>query len=250
MKVRNPKSRFDLSIKSSEKVLEVGGGHNPHPRANVVVDKYVDSNFHRSGDIRVLKNQKFLNADGEDLPFADKEFDFCICCHVLEHVENPVKFLQEQFRVAKRGYIETPSLIGEYLFPRESHKWILHEYKNVLYLLDKERLNFTYGYDLGHLIQDYLPKHSVGWKIIKRTHPNLETIRIEWDSDFQFVIEPTDPEVTKFFKGKWQLEWADSFFPQKTLVQEFKDAVTAFADISKTFFRSRVLKKQNNTPTL
>ena len=243
MKVRNPKSRFDLSVKRSDKVLEVGGGHNPHPRSNVVVDKYVDSNFHRSGDIKVLKNQQFLNADGENLPFADKEFDYVICCQVLEHVENPVRFLSEQFRVAKRGYIETPSLIGEYLFPRESHKWILHEYKDVLYLVDKKNLGFSYGYDLGHLIQDYLPKQSIGFKILERTHPNIETVRIEWETDFQYVVEPTDPEVLKFFKGKWQLEWADAFFPKKTMSQEFKDAMVAFKEISKSVFRSKILKK-------
>ena len=37
MKIRNPKSRFHLNISKSSKVLDVGGGHNPHPRANVVV---------------------------------------------------------------------------------------------------------------------------------------------------------------------------------------------------------------------
>ena len=160
--------------------MEVGGGHNPHPRANVVVDKYTDTNYHRSGDIKVLKNQTFMQADGENLPFKDKEFDYVICCQVLEHVEDPVKFLSEQFRVAKRGFIETPSLLGEYFFPRESHKWILHEYKDVLYLLDKKKINFSYQFDLGELFQTYLPTHSIGFKIMEKTHPNLITVRIEW----------------------------------------------------------------------
>ena len=243
MKIRNPKTRFDLNIKSSDRVLEVGGGHNPHPKSNVVVDKFADSNFHRSGDIKVLKKQTFMEADGEALPFKDKEFDYVICCQVLEHVENPVKFLSEQFRVAKRGYIETPSLIGEYLFPRVSHKWILHELDDVLYLVDKEKMGFKFGYDLGLLIQDYLPTHSIGFKVLERTHPNLITIRIEWDSDFKYVVEPQDPEVLKYFSGKWQNEWADAFFPRKTMMQEFKDASAAFFDISKSVFKSKVLKK-------
>lgn len=243
MKVRNPKTRFDLDIKRKDRVLEVGGGHNPHPRSNVVVDKFVDTNFHRSGDIKVLKHQQFLNADGENLPFADKEFDYVICCQVLEHVENPVRFLSEQFRVAKRGYIETPSLLGEYLFPRESHKWILHEYKDVLYLVDKKKINFTYGYDLGELIQEYLPKNSIGFKIMQRTHPNIETIRIEWEGDFAYVLEPTDPEVMRFFTGKWKEEWAPAFFPKKSMAKEFKDTLGAFKDISKSVFKSKLLKR-------
>jgi SAM-dependent methyltransferase len=243
MKIRSPKNRADLNIKKGDRVLEVGGGHNPHPRSNVVVDKYVDSNFHRSGDLKVLKHQQFLAADGENLPFKDKEFDYVICCQVLEHVEDPVRFLAEQFRVAKRGFIETPSLLGEYLFPRESHKWILHDYKDVLYLVDKSTIDFHYSYDLGELIQDYLPTHSIGFKIVERTHPNLITVRIEWEDNFEYVINPTDPEVLKYFTGKWKKEWGPAFFPEKTYWQELKDSAVAMADISKKVWRSKVLKK-------
>lgn len=245
MKIRNPKNRFDLSIQRNDRVLEVGGGHDPHPRSNVVVDKYEDSNQHRCGDLKVLKHQQFINADGENLPFKDKEFDYVICCHVLEHVDDPVKFLSEQFRVAKRGYIETPSLLGERLFPKESHKWILHEHNDVLYLVDKQKINFQVNYDLCELIQDYLPKHSIGYKIVQRTHPSLEHVCIEWESDFNYVVEPSDPEILKFFTGKWKLEWSNSFFPPRTLGQEFKETVGAFLNISKSVFRSKVLKRKN-----
>jgi SAM-dependent methyltransferase len=243
MKIRNPKSRFDLRIKRNDRVLDVGGGHNPHPRANVVVDKYTDTNYHRSGDIKVLKQQQFVAADGENLPFKDHEFDYVISCHVLEHVEDPVKFLSEIFRVGKRGYIETPSLLGEYLYPRESHKWILHEHKDRLYLVDKKRLGFTCGYDMGELIQRYLPKNSIGFKITERTHPNLLTVRIEWEKDFDYEVEPTDPEIRKYFSGKWRLEWADDFFPRRSLGAEFRETCAAFWDIVKSVFRSKVLKK-------
>ena len=243
MKIRNPKSRFDLSVKKSDRVLEVGGGHNPHPRSNIVVDKYADDNSHRSGDIKVLKNQQFMNVDGEDLPFKDKEFDYVICNHVLEHVPNPTRFLSEQFRVAKRGYIEFPSLLGEYLSPKESHKWIMHEHQNVLYLVDKEKLNFNVSYDLVELVQEYLPKHSVGWKIIERTHPNIMTTRIEWEGDFSYVVEPTDPEILKYFKGIWKESWGDSFFPKKSMGQEFKDSMSALWGISRSVWRSKILKK-------
>ncbi len=244
MKIRNPKSRFDINVKSSDKVLDVGGGHNPHPRANVVVDKFTDTNYHRSGDIKVLKKQKFINADGENLPFTDKEFDYVICCHVLEHVEDPVKFLTELFRVGKRGYLETPSLLGENLFARESHKWILHEYKDCLYLVDKSKLGFIYAYDMGELIQDYLPKNSLGFKITERTHPNAFSIRIEWENDFKYEIEPADPEVRKFFSGKWKQEWAPDFFPERSLSSEFFAALGATWDIFKSVVKSKVLRKQ------
>jgi SAM-dependent methyltransferase len=244
MKVRNPKNRFDLAVSRSERVLEVGGGHNPHPRANVEVDKFTDTNYHRSGDIKVLGHQEFINVDGETLPFKDKEFDYVICCHVLEHVENPHIFLQEQFRVAKRGYIEIPSLLGEVLAFRESHKWVLHEHNDVLYIVDKQKINFQAPqYNLMELVQDYLPKHSIGFKIVERTHANLMTIRIEWKDDFKYVVDPTDPEILKYFSGTWKEDWGNEFFPKRTMGQEFKAAAGAFMDITKSVFRSKVIKK-------
>jgi ubiquinone/menaquinone biosynthesis C-methylase UbiE len=244
MKLRNPKSRFHLAIKKTDRVLEVGGGHNPHPRSNIVVDKYTgNDNQHRVTDLKVLKHQQFLEADGENLPFKDKEFDYVICCHVLEHVPNPVKFLAEQFRVAKKGYIETPSLLGEYLAQKDSHKWILHEHEDILYLMDKASLDFLPRYDTGNLVHDYLPKHSIGYKIIQRTHPNIETIRIEWEHDFKFVVNPQDPEILRFFKGPWNHLWGDSFFPPRSMAGEFTEAARAMWDISKSVLKSKFLKK-------
>ncbi|MVT08100.1 class I SAM-dependent methyltransferase [Chitinophaga tropicalis] len=243
MKLRNPHSRFDLNIKRTDRVLEVGGGHNPHPRANVVVDKYVDDNTHRSGDIKVFKNQTFLNADGEHLPFADKEFDYVICNHVLEHVEDPVAFLNEQFRVAKRGYIETPSLLGEHLFPKKSHKWVLLEVNEKVVLVDKERISFPTHFDFGDLYLEYLPKASIGYKILERTHPNLHTMRLEWEGGFDFIVNPEDKDILRYFEEPWTREMVLRYFPQRSMGQELAEATRAFTDICKSIIRSRVLRK-------
>lgn len=242
MKIRNPRSRFDLNIKKSDRVLEVGGGHNPHPRSNVVVDKYADDNTHRSGDIKVLRGQTFMNVDGESLPFKDKEFDYVICNQVLEHVENPVAFLSEQFRVAKRGYIETPSLLGEHLFPKKSHKWVLLEIDGKVVLVDKKDLQFPENFDFGDLYLEYLPKNSIGYKILERTHPNMHTMRLEWEGGFDYVINPNDPELMKYFTEPWDRDMVTRYFPQKSLGGELKDATAAFADIVKSIIKSRVLK--------
>lgn len=243
MKIRNPRGRQDLHIKSSDRVLEVGGGHNPHPRSNIVVDKFSESNYHRSGDLKVLKNQSFMEADGENLPFKEKEFDYVICSHVLEHVENPEKFLAEQFRVAKRGYMETPSLLGEVLYARESHKWIIQEINDVTYLVDKKKINFFYGYDIMELMQIYLPTHSIGFKILERTHPNIFTNRLEWESEFKYVVNPDDPEILKYFTEAWKKEWADIFFQPRTQWQELKESGRAFYDISRSVLRGKINKR-------
>lgn len=244
MKLRNPKSRFDIDVKSGDRVLEVGGGHNPHPRSNVVVDKYSDDNTHRSGDILLRKNQQFLNADGEHLPFKDNEFDYVICNQVLEHVPNPTAFLKEQFRVAKRGYIETPSLLGEFLFPKASHKWVLMEIDNKLVLIEKSKLFFgNPHFDFGELFLDYLSRTSIAYKMLERTHPDLHTVRIEWEGSFDFVIEPEDANLRRYFEEPWTTEMVMNQFPRRSMGAELREATRAFGDICKSIIKSRVLKK-------
>ena len=52
MITRIPYDRDDLKIGKKDKVLEVGPGHNPTFRANVIVEQYLDSNFHRCGNVK------------------------------------------------------------------------------------------------------------------------------------------------------------------------------------------------------
>src|SRR5690606_3838673 len=40
-----------------------------------------------------------VKADICDLPFAENEFDFIICNHVLEHIPDDTKAMQEIYRV-------------------------------------------------------------------------------------------------------------------------------------------------------
>jgi SAM-dependent methyltransferase len=232
MKIKNPASRFDLSIQSGYNVLEVGGGHNPHPRSNLVVDKFIETNYHRKSDIRVLKNQKFLQADGEHLPFKDNEFDYVICNQVLEHVDNPGQFLEEQSRVAKKGYIEVPSIIGEYLFPKESHQWVILEFDNKLVLVKKDQVFNTTRLDLGFLFLTYLQKMSIGYKMLSMSYPNLKTIRYEWNDHIDYVINPTEPEILKYFQGYWDEEMVKVFFPPRTRISEWLHSAAIFIKIS------------------
>jgi SAM-dependent methyltransferase len=41
-------------------------------------------------------------AEGDDLPFPDEAFDFVLASHVLEHLPDPIRALQEWRRVARR----------------------------------------------------------------------------------------------------------------------------------------------------
>ena len=87
-------------------------------------------------------------------------------------------------------------------------------------------------------------KNSIGFKITERTHPNLFTARIEWENDgFDYEVNPTDPEILKYFKEDWDDAWGDAFFPHRTMAQEFRESVWAFTDVVRSVFKSKVLKK-------
>ncbi len=238
MILRNPKSRRDLRIGRNDTVLEVGGGHNPHPRSNVVCDKFIDTNYHRSGDIKVRKNQRFLQADGENLPFKDKEFDYVICNQVLEHVDNPAKFLDEQMRVAKRGYLEAPSLFGEYLFPKESHRWLILEINKKIVMVDKKDVFRTAKFDISDVFLHHLQGISISYKMLRRSYPELFNIAIEWNDSFEFLIEPTDPAYLKYFNQYWDSQMINSQIKPRPKGSELLTTLQAFSGVVFGFFKN------------
>lgn len=87
-------------------VLEIGPGQTPFPAATTFVDWQPNP--------AVPKGDLFcLDVGTENLPFPDKSFHFCYARHVLEDMANPFHLLSEMSRVAKAGYIETPSPLCE-----------------------------------------------------------------------------------------------------------------------------------------
>ena len=113
--------------------MDIGSGHNPHPRANVLLDKHLKDNTERSGKpLKMDKGKDFIEGDAESMPFENKEFDYIIASHIAEHVNNPEKFCKELMRVARRGYIETPSRFAEILFDEPYHKWYVYIHNGIL----------------------------------------------------------------------------------------------------------------------
>ena len=103
MITRHPLGRQDLRIKRRDKVLEIGPGHDPMFRSDVIVDKFPHDDTHRCGKILIFPHQQFVEADGEQLPFSENAFDYVICNQVLEHADNPARFIEEMVRVGKIG---------------------------------------------------------------------------------------------------------------------------------------------------
>lgn len=102
---------FDFGIRPDWKVLDIGSGNDPFPLATHLADLTVsDNQVGRAGvPFKELQGKPVYECNIERMPFADKEFDFVFCSHVLEHVGDPEKACSELMRVGRCGYIETPS---------------------------------------------------------------------------------------------------------------------------------------------
>ncbi|MBI5121049.1 MAG: methyltransferase domain-containing protein [Rhodospirillales bacterium] len=93
-------------LPKDSRVLEIGPGAAPFPRTDIFAD------WHNWGTI---PEDRLVICDlsAEKLPFKDKEFDFVYCRHVIEDMYNPFSLCREMSRVAKAGFLETPSPIAE-----------------------------------------------------------------------------------------------------------------------------------------
>lgn len=239
MKQRNPISREDLTIKKDDLVLEVGSGHNPTYRANVIVEKFIDSNYHRSGDIKVFPHQKLVNTDGADMPFKDKEFDYVICNQVLEHAEDPVLFVKELQRVAKRGYLELPSLIGESLFPKVSHKWTCLEIDNKLILFEISKLPGFYP-NYGRTFLNFLPYQSLALRLFYLSYHQVSSVRYEWKDSIEILINPEDEYYRSFFLEPWTDEMVRTIFPYRSKALDLKVTFKALLHLMNCMIKRRI----------
>ena len=117
------------TIKPSDRVLEVGPGGVPHPRADIFLEKIFDdpeqAKGQRGGAPKLKTRKKVVHYDGRRFPFEDGAFDYVICSHVLEHVDDVDQFVGELMRVGKAGYLEFPTIYWDYLYGIAEHTMFL-----------------------------------------------------------------------------------------------------------------------------
>jgi ubiquinone/menaquinone biosynthesis C-methylase UbiE len=102
----------NLKIEPTDRVLDIGGSMMQH--GEIEIDTLADIIRPEQAPYGASKllAKKFIKADLTRgvLPFKDKEFDVCLCTHVLEDLPTPFPIMDEMSRVAKRGLIVTPSM--------------------------------------------------------------------------------------------------------------------------------------------
>ncbi|HGJ66448.1 TPA: class I SAM-dependent methyltransferase, partial [bacterium] len=177
-----------MNIKSNDLVLEIGSGHNPKPRSDVLCDKLPEDDTERGG--KIVLDRPFLACDGQFLPFADKSFDYIICCQVLEHAEEPSIFISELMRVGKAGFIEVPTEISEKLYGWEYHKWLFSQDNSGKLLIKKKTQRNQFG-QLFH--QLYLKDQN--YRKFHDEYYNILMIQYEWFEKIDYEIVNTDDDL-------------------------------------------------------
>jgi len=116
---RSSKKSIDKILENNKswKILDIGCGYTAHKNASVVCD--IQDLSH------VYKEKNFVKLTSNILPFRDKEFDFVIASHVIEHVKDVEVFIQELQRVSSKGYIELPTKLEDNLVfeNKKDHLW-------------------------------------------------------------------------------------------------------------------------------
>jgi len=132
---RSSKKFIDNLLKKNTnwKILDIGCGYNAHNYASTICDVQDLSLFY--------KDRKFIRLNEKTLPFKDKEFDFVVASHVLEHVEDVNFFINELQRISSRGYIELPTILEDNLVfeNKKDHLWHMEfdDVKNELQISKK-----------------------------------------------------------------------------------------------------------------
>ena len=129
------------SIRNTDRVLEIGPGGSPHSRSDILLEKKFENleeaEAQRGYTSELQTNKKIVYYDGGIFPFQDKEFDYVICSHVLEHISDIESFLKEIFRVASKGYIEYPLIYYDYIYNFPEHLTFLKFSQGILFYMPK-----------------------------------------------------------------------------------------------------------------
>lgn len=119
-------SQTNIAYDDTWRVADIGSGHSPHPRADILVDRFLLDDTERSGaPVVLIPGKSFIVGDACIMPFKDKAFDFVVCSHVIEHIEEIDDFCRELNRITTAGYLECPSKLSEILRHAPNHRWFV-----------------------------------------------------------------------------------------------------------------------------
>lgn len=124
-----------------------------------------------------------VKADICNLPFNDNEFDIILCNHVLEHIPDDTKAMEELFRVLKVGGM------GIFQIPQDLSRTTTFEDNNITD--KKERAKIFGQYDHVRVYgRDYFDKlRSIGFKV----------------KEVDYTLQFTQQEIEKYCLAKGEI---------------------------------------------
>jgi ubiquinone/menaquinone biosynthesis C-methylase UbiE len=181
---RSSKTHIDnlLNQNPNWNILDIGCGYTAHKNATVICDVQDLSN--------IYKEKNFVKLTSNILPFKDKEFDFVIASHVIEHVKDVQFFIKELQRVSSKGYIELPTILEDNLVfeNKKDHLWHMEFDDNRNQLIVSKKIQFIepiltvssakkfLKYFRQSLVLELLWENSIEFEIQDKNFNNLEKI--------------------------------------------------------------------------
>jgi hypothetical protein len=182
------------AIPRDAKVVDVGGGAAPFPRADYVIDAIPyeklgtgsDGNIHEQLGIEPRYSaERWIQTDlcgRRPWPIADKSFDFAICSHLLEDIRDPIWVCSELRRIAKAGYIESPSRVVEQSKGVENPRHAGYFHHRWLITRSQKGLEFRHKPHVLHSVKNAIVVHlSPG----QRINPEHAIVNLDWSHDFE-----------------------------------------------------------------
>ncbi len=171
---RTTKTQIDKIIKDNKswKILDVGCGYRAHNNASTIADIQDFSEYY--------KERNFIQIKEKKLPFKDKEFDFVIASHVIEHIDDFEFFIKEIERISSKGYIELPTRLGDNLVfeNKTDHVWwfLYDDINNKLIASKKEQL-----------LEPFITVSTS--KVLEEIFKESLTIELYWEKEIGYEIE-------------------------------------------------------------
>tara|TARA_B100001123_G_scaffold120881_1_gene140722 strand:+ start:590 stop:1204 length:615 start_codon:yes stop_codon:yes gene_type:complete len=156
------------------KILDIGCGYSANKNATTVADVKDLSNYY--------KDKHFIQILDKKLPFKDKEFDYVIASHVIEHVDDFEFFIKELERISTRGYIELPTRLGDNLVfeNKLDHIWwfVFDDLNNQIVASKKNQL-------LNPFITVSMAK------LLEKVFRESLVIELSWEKNIEYQINDT-----------------------------------------------------------
>jgi len=161
-----------LSDHPNWKVLDIGCGYDADIKASVICD-IKDLSEYYSG-------KNFIKITNKNLPFKDKEFDFVISSHVLEHVKDITYFISELERISSKGYIEIPTKLEDNLVfeNKNDHNWhlVFDDVENKLIISNRLQI-----------FEPILTISSI--KLLNKFFRESLVFELFWEESINYIIE-------------------------------------------------------------